>query len=97
VEAPSRRRGIGTRLLREALDFLRDSGAEEITLEVQAGNEAAASLYRKFGFRHKEWLPDYYGPGRPGIRMVLGPGGEKPPGEEPRMEEGVHRPGENPR
>ena len=71
VDAPFRRQGIGANLLNRALQLLQDFGAEEITLEVHADNAAAASLYRKFGFRHKEWLPDYYGPSQPGIRMIL--------------------------
>ena len=71
VDASFRRRGIAARLLREALAFLADFGAEEITLEVHADNKPATALYRKFGFRHEEWLPNYYGPGQPGVRMIL--------------------------
>ena len=71
VDAPFRGRGIGSRLLAQALSFLEEFGAKEITLEVHADNKPAAALYRKFGFRHKEWLPDYYGPGQAGVRMVL--------------------------
>ena len=72
VDAPFRRQGIGSRLLADVLQFLREFGAEEITLEVHPDNKAASALYQRFGFRRKEWLPNYYGPAQPGIRMILG-------------------------
>jgi ribosomal protein S18 acetylase RimI-like enzyme len=44
-------RGIGTRLLAEAVRFFRQAGARRMTLNTQKENERAQRLYRKFGFR----------------------------------------------
>jgi RimJ/RimL family protein N-acetyltransferase len=45
-----RGRGIGTRMLRAALDRAREQGLERVELEVFASNEQAIGLYRKMGF-----------------------------------------------
>jgi len=45
-----RRRGIGSVLLRAALDDARSKGAVRAMLEVREGNVAAQEMYRKFGF-----------------------------------------------
>ena len=45
-----RGRGIGTRLLRAAIDAARTAGFERIELSVYAGNARAVALYRKSGF-----------------------------------------------
>ncbi|MEW6367420.1 MAG: ribosomal protein S18-alanine N-acetyltransferase [Acidobacteriota bacterium] len=45
-----RRRGLGSALLRFALQFGIASGAGMATLEVRGANDAARSLYRKHGF-----------------------------------------------
>ncbi len=55
-----RRRGLGERLLREALREARAAGARRAYLEVRAGNEAAQALYRKFGFQVTGRRPRYY-------------------------------------
>jgi ribosomal-protein-alanine N-acetyltransferase len=44
-------RGIGTRLMAEAMRFFRKTGAQLITLNTQKENERAQWLYSKFGFR----------------------------------------------
>ncbi len=44
-------RGVGTRLLAEAMRFFRRAGARLITLNTQAENKRAQRLYRQFGFR----------------------------------------------
>lgn len=44
-------RGVGTRLVAEAVEFFRRTGAQLITLNTQEENERAQRLYRKFGFR----------------------------------------------
>ncbi len=52
VVAPAhRRRGIGSALLRHAIDFLRSKKRKRIGLWVGRENEQAKRLYRKFGFR----------------------------------------------
>jgi ribosomal protein S18 acetylase RimI-like enzyme len=42
--------GIGPRLISEALRVLRGAGARGVSLEVEARNEDALALYRRFGF-----------------------------------------------
>jgi len=44
------RRGVGSRLLAEALQFFRRAGATSVTLNTQQQNEKAQGLYQKFGF-----------------------------------------------
>jgi len=60
VDRRWRRRRVGTRLMlvlaREALN----RGAEAMTLEVRAGNEAAIALYRRFGFAPVGVRKGYY-------------------------------------
>jgi ribosomal protein S18 acetylase RimI-like enzyme len=50
VAADERGRGIGRRLMREAMDWAKRAGVEKIVLSVYPHNEAAISLYRSFGF-----------------------------------------------
>lgn len=50
VHPDFRRRGIGARILTEALQDARAAGARRAFLEVRAGNEAAQAMYRNFGF-----------------------------------------------
>jgi ribosomal-protein-alanine N-acetyltransferase len=45
-----RRQGIGERLMTEALLAAREEGARHAFLEVRAGNEAAQTMYKKYGF-----------------------------------------------
>lgn len=55
-----RRAGIGTRLLRIALDDAIRKGAKQALLEVRAGNSGAQELYQKFGFEVVHRRPRYY-------------------------------------
>ena len=55
-----RRRGIGGRLLWALLDLADDLGASVMTLEVRLSNEAARTLYQRFGFRPVGVRPRYY-------------------------------------
>ena len=50
VAAPERGRGIGTRLMEEAIAWSRAVGIEKLVLSVYPHNEAAAALYARFGF-----------------------------------------------
>jgi len=45
-----RGRGLGPRLLAEGLRLLRAAGAGDVTLAVEAANDRALELYRRFGF-----------------------------------------------
>ena len=50
VRDDARRRGIGTALLKEALEWSRSLGAEKVILEVRASNEGALKFYERHGF-----------------------------------------------
>ncbi len=70
VEPSQQRQGLGEALLRQALKYLKGLGAYCVELEVRASNQAAIRLYEKHGFRVKERLRSYYGPGEDGLLMV---------------------------
>src|ERR1700724_2684520 len=63
VHPDSRRLGIGTVLLSEAISEAKSSGAGVVTLEVRRSNLAARQLYRKFEFEERRLRRHYYGPG----------------------------------
>jgi ribosomal-protein-alanine N-acetyltransferase len=50
VHEAARRRGIGDALMSAAVSTARRAGARAAILEVRAGNVAAQSLYRRYGF-----------------------------------------------
>jgi ribosomal-protein-alanine N-acetyltransferase len=68
-----RRRGVGRRLLEEALRHLYREGASAIHLEVEDTNLAALGLYRGLEFREAGMRPRYYqqGRGKPGGALVM--------------------------
>jgi ribosomal-protein-alanine N-acetyltransferase len=49
VAPQSRRSGLGKALLKSAMASLGESGAKQLFLEVEDGNEAALTLYRSLG------------------------------------------------
>ena len=51
VDPMSRQRGVGTALLRAAIDTATTAGAVAIELEIVSGHERVESLYARFGFR----------------------------------------------
>ncbi|HEX2063932.1 MAG TPA: GNAT family N-acetyltransferase [Acidimicrobiales bacterium] len=55
-----RRRGVGTALVRTALDWAAPSGAHKVALQVWPHNHAALALYRKFGFVEEGLLRRHY-------------------------------------
>jgi RimJ/RimL family protein N-acetyltransferase len=60
VAANSRRRGIGTALMEDAVKWARGSGITKLELTVFPHNEPAISLYRKLGFREEGLLRRRY-------------------------------------
>ncbi len=70
VAAAYRRHGLGHRLLSEVKARMAAAGAREVRLEVDTRNTAAIRFYERMGFRAVRTLPDYYGPGRDGLRMT---------------------------
>ncbi|HEY5834127.1 GNAT family N-acetyltransferase [Streptomyces sp.] len=71
VEEPWRRKGYGRELLACCLRELVDPGLREIRLSVEPGNVAAVRLYRSLGFAPADPHPDYLGPGRDRLIMIL--------------------------
>ncbi|MGB3550563.1 MAG: ribosomal protein S18-alanine N-acetyltransferase [Candidatus Binatus sp.] len=71
VHPESRRLGIGTVLLTEAIAEARSMGASVVTLEVRRSNLPARQLYRKFDFEERRLRRHYYGPGEDAIIMEL--------------------------
>ena len=55
-----RRRGVGRRLLQQAVRSGITHGAEDLWLEVRTSNRAARNLYEKLGFQAVGRRPRYY-------------------------------------
>jgi ribosomal-protein-alanine N-acetyltransferase len=62
VAGGERRRGIATLLLERMLGAAEKRGARLATLEVRPSNQAAVSLYSRFGFQAVGRRPHYYVP-----------------------------------
>ncbi len=60
IAATSRRRGLGTRLLREFLKTARSRGATAVYLDVRESNTSARRLYEKCAFSENGRRPNYY-------------------------------------
>jgi ribosomal-protein-alanine N-acetyltransferase len=63
VAPPAQGRGWGRRLMGHLVTDARDSGAEQLMLEVRADNVPAQRLYRTTGFRPLTTRRKYYQPG----------------------------------
>lgn len=66
-----KRRAIGSILLRDGLDRLRQAGVKTLYLEVAAGNEAARCFYEMFGFVPTGRRKAYYEDGDDALTMRL--------------------------
>lgn len=71
VIAACRRQGVGQQLMSYIQERLRKEGCQSIQLWVDQAREPARALYSRNGFKEREVIPDYYAPGRTGIRMVV--------------------------
>ena len=71
VEPRSRRRGIGTDLVRAGLERVRQQGVREVVLDVGYGNEPAIALYQQLGFEQLSARRNYYGPGQDALILKL--------------------------
>lgn len=71
VHPVHRKRGLATRMLREAIEKLNHQGCARLQLWVDQSNAGACSLYEKAGFEQLSKVKDYYGFGRTGLQMVL--------------------------
>lgn len=73
VHPDYRRRGIGERLLERALATIATRDVTQVKLEVRRGNDAALTLYNKFGFDRRRVVPRYYADGEDAIVLVADP------------------------
>ena len=71
VESGSRRRGIGTDLVRAGLEVVRQLGVRAVILDVAYHNEPAIALYQQLGFEQLSARQDYYGPGQHALILKL--------------------------
>ncbi|MHB8217653.1 MAG: GNAT family N-acetyltransferase [Candidatus Sulfotelmatobacter sp.] len=60
VKEPARRRGVGTRLMKELVAQARSQPGSIILLEARESNEGARGLYRKLGFEERGLRKSYY-------------------------------------
>ncbi len=60
VSGPARRNGLGSRLLGEFLNVVREHGGRDVFLEVRESNAAARALYEKWAFVESGRRKSYY-------------------------------------
>jgi ribosomal-protein-alanine N-acetyltransferase len=60
VLAKWRREGVGSKLLTEAEDRLREEGCRTVLLETGVDNDSAIRFYKKHGYSVMRTLPRYY-------------------------------------
>ena len=71
VKKEFRRQGIGSKLLRSAIERCKQKGKERILLEVRVSNTVAQRLYKKNGFKIIDVIPNYYNDGEDAYLMAL--------------------------
>ncbi len=71
VKKEFRRKGIGTKLLKTAIERCKQRGKERILLEVRVSNTVAQRLYKKNGFKIIDVIPNYYNDGEDAYLMAL--------------------------
>jgi [ribosomal protein S18]-alanine N-acetyltransferase len=65
-----RHQGIGTALVKAAMNAMAEYGSSEFFLEVRKGNEEAVSVYETLGFSVRRVLRGYYRDGEDAYLMV---------------------------
>jgi RimJ/RimL family protein N-acetyltransferase len=71
VAASHRRRGIGTALLRAAVAWAQESDVYKLELHVFPWNEAAITLYERFGFEREGYRHAHYRRGEEYVDAIL--------------------------
>lgn len=66
-----RGKGIGTKLIQQALREVRNDSGKEAYLEVRVTNEGAITLYKRLGFRVVSTLAGYYKDGESAFTMAM--------------------------
>ena len=71
VAVDARRQGVGTALLRAAVDWAREAGVRKLELHVFPWNEAAIALYDAFGFEREGFRKRHYRRGGELVDAIL--------------------------
>ena len=71
VAAPFRRRGIGSLLLEEAVEWARASRVRKLELHVFPWNGPALALYESFGFEREGYRRDHFARGDGYVDAIL--------------------------
>jgi ribosomal-protein-alanine N-acetyltransferase len=71
VHPELRRKGVGERLMADAITEAQAKDTHLVTLEVRRSNLPARGLYRKLNFEERRLRHNYYGPGEDAIVMEL--------------------------
>jgi RimJ/RimL family protein N-acetyltransferase len=71
VALDTRRQGVGTALLRAAVDWARENGVRKLELHVFPWNEAAIALYDAFGFEREGYRKQHYRRGGEFVDAIL--------------------------
>ncbi len=71
VAADARRQGVGSTLLEAAVDWARGAGIRKLELHVFPWNEAAITLYEKFGFEREGYRKAHYSRGSEEVDAIL--------------------------
>ncbi len=71
VALDARRQGVGTALLRAAVDWARGAGVRKLELHVFPWNDAALALYEAFGFEREGFRKGHYRRGGEFVDAIL--------------------------
>ncbi|MGE0172961.1 MAG: GNAT family N-acetyltransferase [Oligoflexales bacterium] len=71
TQPQQRGKSLGTKLVREAIEFARTRPCSKIFLEVRANNAGARHVYEKCGFRAFHSRTGYYANGDDAVMMAL--------------------------
>jgi RimJ/RimL family protein N-acetyltransferase len=71
VAQDARRQGVGTALMRAAVDWARGAGVHKLELHVFPWNEAAIALYEAFGFEREGFRKRHYRRGGEFVDAIL--------------------------
>ncbi|VDM76698.1 unnamed protein product [Strongylus vulgaris] len=71
IDESCRRLGLGTRLVRRAIERMESQGCDEVVLETEVSNVNAQRLYSNLGFIREKRLVRYYLNGGDAFRLKL--------------------------
>ncbi|KHJ90424.1 acetyltransferase, GNAT family [Oesophagostomum dentatum] len=71
IDESCRRLGLGTRLVRKAIERMEAQGCDEVVLETEVSNVNAQRLYSNLGFIREKRLVRYYLNGGDAFRLKL--------------------------